>query len=247
MLQASTAFLGAMKYVLNISWVFSYSIHYTILPAIPWTCRSHLFIPVCGGMRPSVRYAARAASALLLILLYHNLIQIPLTWKTIPCSHLATSEATTTIEDPEVQDDLGGEVSFYYGIHLAELSSTSTIKAPLPTQTAGSKIIFMAKLDEENTSWVGKELLKQVGTFPQWSFSTLTSGANSWQNTIYTINNCNATLHTNINKGCEAMVYLTYIVENYGDLPDTIVFLHSIRKGWPEAWHNDAVDYDNVS
>jgi len=89
----------------------------------------------------------------------------------------------------------------------------------------------MAKLDEENTSWVGKELLKQVGTFPQWSFSTLTSGANSWQNTIYTINNYNATFHTDISNGREAMVYLTYIVEKYGDLPDTIVFLHSIRKG----------------
>lgn len=42
-------------------------------------------------------------------------------------------------------------------------------------------------------------------------------------------------------------MYLTYVVENYEDLPDTIVFLHSIRKGYPAAWHNDAADYDNVN
>ena len=71
--------------------------------------------------------------------------------------------------------------------------------------------------------------------------------AQRWQNAIYAVDNHNATLHTDINNGREALVYLTRIVENYKDLPDTIVFLHSVRNGYSEAWHNDAPNYDNVS
>jgi len=85
----------------------------------------------------------------------------------------------------------------------------------------------MAKLEVENTSWVAKDLP-------------------DWQNAIYTVDNRNATLHTDQNKGREANVYLTYLVQNYDSLPDIIVFLHSHRDGWPEAWHTDAPNYDNV-
>ena len=60
------------------------------------------------------------------------------------------------------------------------------------------------------------------------------------------MDNPNATVHTPINKGREANAYLTYIVNNYDRLPDTIVFLHSHRNGYPKAWHNDADEYDNV-
>jgi hypothetical protein len=42
------------------------------------------------------------------------------------------------------------------------------------------------------------------------------------------------------------MVYLTYIIEHYSDLPSTIVFLHHHRDGYPGGWHTDAPQYDNV-
>ena len=42
------------------------------------------------------------------------------------------------------------------------------------------------------------------------------------------------------------MAYLTYIVEHYFDLPEIIVFLHPHRNGYPQAWHTDVADYDNV-
>ena len=54
-------------------------------------------------------------------------------------------------------------------------------------------------------------------------------------------------MHTPRNKGREATPYLSYIVENYNNLPDIIVFLHAHEKGYPEAWHNDNADYDNVN
>lgn len=42
------------------------------------------------------------------------------------------------------------------------------------------------------------------------------------------------------------MAYLTYIIEHYATVPETVVFLHSHRDGYPEAWHTDADGYDNV-
>ena len=42
------------------------------------------------------------------------------------------------------------------------------------------------------------------------------------------------------------MAYLTYIIDNYHALPEILVFLHSHRNGWPEGWHTDNSNYDNV-
>lgn len=53
-------------------------------------------------------------------------------------------------------------------------------------------------------------------------------------------------LVTPLNKGHEAMAYLTYLIDNYDTLPSTIAFLHSHRKGFLKAWHTDAPLHDNV-
>ncbi|EKD20675.1 uncharacterized protein L3040_006396 [Drepanopeziza brunnea f. sp. 'multigermtubi'] len=46
------------------------------------------------------------------------------------------------------------------------------------------------------------------------------------------------------NRGHEAMGYLTFLIDNYDQIPDAgAVFVHGAR--W--AWHNDAPDYDNHS
>ena len=68
---------------------------------------------------------------------------------------------------------------------------------------------------------------------------------NSWENSIYSVDDQNATLHTAQNKGHEAAAYLTYIVNNYDSLRDVTVFLHPHRVG-RGAWHNDAINHDNV-
>ncbi|THX19430.1 hypothetical protein D6D12_10706 [Aureobasidium pullulans] len=49
-----------------------------------------------------------------------------------------------------------------------------------------------------------------------------------------------------MNKGHEAMAYLTFLVDNYDTLPSTIAFLHSHRDGFLRAWHTDAPLHDNV-
>jgi len=60
------------------------------------------------------------------------------------------------------------------------------------------------------------------------------------------VNNRNTTLHTSTNKGHEALVYLTYIIDNYEQLPSIVVFLHSHKNGWRTAWHTDTPGHSNV-
>ena len=40
-----------------------------------------------------------------------------------------------------------------------------------------------------------------------------------------------------MNKGRESMAYLTFIIENYDRLPETILFQHSHHNGTVRAWH----------
>ncbi|EME82753.1 uncharacterized protein MYCFIDRAFT_6395, partial [Pseudocercospora fijiensis CIRAD86] len=93
------------------------------------------------------------------------------------------------------------------------------------------KAIVMGKLSSEDTTWV--------------------SELSDWESAIYIVDlQLNATSpsghRTKINKSKEALPYLTYIVENHSNFPETAVFVHAHRNGWPQAWHNDAPNYDAV-
>ncbi|SMR41481.1 unnamed protein product [Zymoseptoria tritici ST99CH_1E4] len=95
-----------------------------------------------------------------------------------------------------------------------------------------SKTIVMGKVSSEDTDWVATELP-------------------DWDRAIYVVDlPSNATsptgLRTKLNKAREANPYLTFIIENYDNLPDIAVFLHAHRNGWPAAWHNDANGHDAV-
>lgn len=50
-----------------------------------------------------------------------------------------------------------------------------------------------------------------------------------------------ADLTVPVNKGNEAMVYLTYLIDRYASLPEIVVFLHGKRY----QWHNDNERYDS--
>ncbi|PGH05263.1 hypothetical protein AJ80_08371 [Polytolypa hystricis UAMH7299] len=98
----------------------------------------------------------------------------------------------------------------------------------------GDKVIVMARLQEEDATWVQEELP-------------------DWQRAIYTVNPSASTLSdptiltTPLNKGRESMAYLTYIIEHYTSLPSTIAFLHAHRSGFLRAWHVDDPLHNNVA
>jgi len=54
---------------------------------------------------------------------------------------------------------------------------------------------------------------------------------------LYSVDDPTAALRTPINKGHEAMAYLTYIIDNYNLLPDISIFMHSHR----HSHHNNQV------
>jgi hypothetical protein len=62
----------------------------------------------------------------------------------------------------------------------------------------------------------------------------------SWHKNIYVADDAGAALTVPKNKGREAMVYLTYMIDRYDSLPRSVLFLHASRF----AWHNDDPDYD---
>ena len=72
----------------------------------------------------------------------------------------------------------------------------------------------------------------------------------SWQRAVYIVNPSNITsedaLTVPVNKGHEGMAYLTYLIDNYDNLPANIAFLHSHRNGFLRAWHTDTPLHDNV-
>jgi len=98
----------------------------------------------------------------------------------------------------------------------------------------GDKIVVIPALEEQDTSWVAE-------------------GLSDWQRAIYIVNptdedaDDSSILKTPINKGHEAMAYLTYIIDNYNSsIPSIVAFLHAHQNGFFEAWHVDTPLHDNV-
>ncbi|ETS73832.1 hypothetical protein PFICI_14778 [Pestalotiopsis fici W106-1] len=83
--------------------------------------------------------------------------------------------------------------------------------------------IVVASTKKENTKWLSTYL-------PE------------WKTNIYVVDDSKASLTVPVNKGHEAMVYLTYIIDHYDHLPSTVLFIHASRF----AWHNDDPDYDAI-
>lgn len=58
---------------------------------------------------------------------------------------------------------------------------------------------------------------------------------------LYVVDNPTAASVPPVNKGHEVMVYLTYIIDHYEQLPDIIIFMHAHR----HTWHNvDLLGFD---
>ncbi|KAF2106454.1 hypothetical protein BDV96DRAFT_466083, partial [Lophiotrema nucula] len=81
-----------------------------------------------------------------------------------------------------------------------------------------SRILVVPKLRSEHIGWIAQELP-------------------DLETAIYEVDHPSVDGQYRVpkNKGHEAMVYLTYIIDHYDNLPDTIIFAHAHRT----AWHNN--------
>ncbi|KAF1809379.1 hypothetical protein P152DRAFT_461565 [Eremomyces bilateralis CBS 781.70] len=101
--------------------------------------------------------------------------------------------------------------------HRMELGTEIPIpESATPWPSNYTRIVVIPHSKGENISWIYTEL-REVPT------------------AIYEMDNPVAPFHVPQNKGREAMAYLTYIIDNYNKLPDTVLFFHSHRT----AWHNN--------
>ncbi|OJJ44001.1 hypothetical protein ASPZODRAFT_72227 [Penicilliopsis zonata CBS 506.65] len=103
------------------------------------------------------------------------------------------------------------------------VAQASPSQRPPQSQQTIHKAMVMASVKSDNTSWLFE-------LFPDWHKS------------IYMVDDMSAKLTVPRNKGRESMAYLTYIIDNYDNLPDLILFIHPQRY----QWHNDDPYYDGV-
>ncbi|CAI7642889.1 unnamed protein product [Penicillium bialowiezense] len=100
----------------------------------------------------------------------------------------------------------------------------SSSAPPRPKITPKSdRTIILGKMSYEDTNWLEDEL-------PE------------WQHAVYTVDDPQARLTVEQNKGKESNIYLQYILDNYDKLPEYMVFLHAHQySSHVEFWEQDNV------
>lgn len=111
-------------------------------------------------------------------------------------------------------------------VHSTHPSASNTIQhgTSKPKGTQNSRIVVLPCMNAVEVSWIKEEL-------PEVDLA------------IYVANDSAASLYPPKNKGHEVMIYLTYIIDNYANLPDIILFMHAHR--WTHH-NNDLLDNDAV-
>jgi hypothetical protein len=105
---------------------------------------------------------------------------------------------------------------------LIQSTNTSSSHHQQTPQEITRKLVVATLADDDNL-WIDFELGDLLE--PQGPLSTA----------LYVVDNQDAALHPPENKGHEAIVYLTYIIDFYERLPDVSIFMH----GHGGTWHNN--------
>ncbi|CAD0110941.1 unnamed protein product [Aureobasidium uvarum] len=155
----------------------------------------------------------------------------------------ASTEAPTDINEAvELAPTSATNVGRFQATPTAQ-DRASAIEAPTSSSISPDQIVVMGRINSDDTSWVEK-LPKSVFSGDS-DCVPIADTNHRWRNAVYSVDNDTWPLHTS-NKGREANVYLTYLVENYQELPSTIAFVHPHEDGYPRAWHTDADHYSNI-
>ncbi|KAI0975907.1 hypothetical protein F4678DRAFT_418979 [Xylaria arbuscula] len=129
-------------------------------------------------------------------------------------------------------DPAPSPIAYEYG---ETTTTTTAVVAVAPSPAAVAEDINGTEKEEER-----RELELVVASIKAENTSWFHAHLPSWHKNIYVADDPNAALTVPKNKGREAMVYLTYMIDRYDTLPETVLFVHASRF----AWHNDDPDYD---
>ena len=98
----------------------------------------------------------------------------------------------------------------------ANLPITFQPGQPKPLGSIYSRVMVVPRTTDEDISWVAEQL----------------PGVNL---SVYVVDDPEEPLHPPKNKGHEVMVYLSYLIDHYHDLPDIVIFMHAHR----HSYHNN--------
>ncbi|KAI9735668.1 MAG: hypothetical protein M1834_001684 [Cirrosporium novae-zelandiae] len=159
-----------------------------------------------------------ALASLVVILFFSHSLNFRDTWRDLPQS-VGLGEVITP-STKITHDDTPKESS-------ANSKSPQPAFHPGTPKSAGnySRILVVPRMSSEDTTWI-KEELPDLDT------------------AIYVADDPSAPLHPPKNKGHEVMIYLTYIIDHYEELPDIMIFMHAHRYSWHnnDILNNDAVE-----
>ncbi|KAL9124769.1 MAG: hypothetical protein Q9217_005931 [Psora testacea] len=93
---------------------------------------------------------------------------------------------------------------------------------PKPPEASYSRVMVVPRMKDEDVSWMNEEL-------PDLNV------------TVYVANDPMSPLHPPKNKGHEVMVYFSYIIDHYEQLPDITIFMHAHRF---THHNNELLEYD---
>ena len=108
-----------------------------------------------------------------------------------------------------------------YYAHNIERPMTPKINfrpgTPKPPGSGYSKTLVVPRVQEEDVAWMDEALPADI------------------KRAIYVADDPTAPLHPPKNKGHEVMIYLTYLIDHYDELPDIVIFMHAHQYSWHNA------------
>jgi hypothetical protein len=114
------------------------------------------------------------------------------------------------ISNKPAQDNIPTAVSNQVSLLSAQTDETQLAQTPI------SQVLVVARLQDQNVDWIDDELT-------------------GMPTAVYVADDETALFHAPMKKGHEAMIYLTYIIDNYHSLSDVTIFVHNHK----QAWHNN--------
>jgi len=178
------------------------------------------------------------AFSTVLFLMYHSLTARE-SWRALPLEKIGLGDAKFPAESThDVEGNPAGQPNDGYSGNVATMQGADTFESFLPVggfqpgilKDAGapySKMLVITRTTHEDVTWIANAF----------------NNSDSIGTTIYVVDDPSAPFHPPENKGHEVMVYLTYIIDQYDNLSDVNIFMHSHRY----AWHNNQLhDLDAV-
>jgi hypothetical protein len=154
--------------------------------------------------------------------------QTPISWKESGIKTDESEGATRNAEELRFEADQADIIEKDHKANLLPATGMPFRQGvPKPIGAPYTKALIVPRTKSENVGWIDENF----------------GHSEYFKSYIYTVDDVDSKYHPPKNKGHEVMVYLSHIIENYHNLSDVNMFMHSHR----HAWHNDdLLDNDAV-